>query len=45
MAIDNRIGIRMTTEEKEQLEYQANEAGLTITEYIKWLVENDRKEE
>lgn len=38
---DNRIGIRITAEEKEQLIEQAEQRGLSITDYILWLVDED----
>lgn len=46
MALDTRIQIRMTELEKEQLEEQAAESGFTVSDYIRWLIEdNSGKEE
>lgn len=41
MALETRIQIRMSDIEKEQLEEQSNEAGFTVSDYIRWLIEND----
>ena len=38
---DTRIGIRVTTEEKEQIIEQAEQRGLTITDYILMLIDGD----
>lgn len=38
---DNRIGIRLSTEDKEQLVEQAEQRGLTVTDYILKLVGED----
>ena len=45
MTLDTRIQIRMSDIEKEQLKEQANEAGFTVSDYIRWLVENNSGKE
>lgn len=39
-----RVGFRCTEETKELIEQLADKNGLTITEYLLWLVENDKED-
>ena len=41
MAQEKRIAFRCTDEEFEQIKDQADCAGLTVTDYLKFLVIND----
>ena len=45
MALETRIQVRLSDIEKESLQEQADEAGFTISDYIRWLVNNSGKEE
>lgn len=42
MALDTRLQVRMSTEEIEELKEQAEDNGFTISDYIRYLVENDK---
>ena len=42
MALETRVGVRMTHEELEELKEQANDAGLSVSDYVRWLIENDK---
>lgn len=39
--LDARIAFRCTSEDKEQIRDQANDAGMNISEYLLWLVMMD----
>ena len=41
MGKETRIGLRLTVEEKEQMIEQAEQHGMTLTDYILWLVNED----
>jgi len=41
MPSKSRIDIRLTEEEKEQIQNQASKLGLNVTEYIKLIVKLD----
>lgn len=45
MALETRIQVRLSEIEKENLQEQANEAGFTISDYIRWLVINNSGKE
>lgn len=42
MALDTRLQVRMTQEEIEELKEQAEDNGFTVSDYIRYLVENDK---
>lgn len=42
MALDTRLQVRMTQEEIEELKDQAEDNGFTVSDYIRYLVENDK---
>lgn len=42
MALDVRAQVRMTSEELEELKEQAEDNGLTISDYIRYLIETDK---
>lgn len=42
MALDTRLQVRMTQEEIEELKEQAEDNGFTLSDYIRYLVENDK---
>lgn len=43
MALEVRTQVRMTREELEELKEQAEDNGFTVSDYIRWLIENDKK--
>lgn len=43
MALNVRAQIRMSEEELENLKEQANDNGLNVSDYVRWLIENDSK--
>lgn len=42
MALDTRLQVRMTQEDIEELKEQAEDNGFTVSDYIRYLVENDK---
>lgn len=40
MALDTRLQVRMTQDEIEELKEQAEDNGFTVSDYIRYLVEN-----
>lgn len=40
--LDTRLQVRMTQEEIEELKEQAEDNGFTVSDYIRYLVENDK---
>ncbi len=40
---NTRLQVRCTAEELEEFKEQANENGFTISDYIRYLIENDVK--
>lgn len=42
MALDTRLQVRMTQDEIEELKEQAEDNGFTVSDYIRYLVENDK---
>ena len=42
MALDTRLQVRMTQEEIEDIKEQAEDSGFTVSDYIRYLVENDK---
>lgn len=42
MSKNVRAQIRMTDEELENLKQQAEDNGLNLSDYVRWLVENDK---
>lgn len=42
MTLDTRLQVRMTQEEIEKLKEQAEDNGFTVSDYIRYLVENDK---
>lgn len=42
MALDTRLQVRMTQNEIEELKEQAEDNGFTVSDYIRYLVENDK---
>lgn len=42
MAMETRLQVRMSTEEIEELKEQAEDNGFTVSDYIRYLVENDK---
>ena len=45
MAYETRIQIRLTDNEKEELQEQADESGFTVSDYIRWLIVNNSGKE
>lgn len=45
MALETRIQVRLSEIEKENLQEQANDAGFTISDYIRWLIVNNSGKE
>lgn len=43
MSMEVRAQVRMSREELEELKEQANDNGLNISDYIRWLIANDAK--
>lgn len=42
MALEVRAQVRMSREELEELKEQADANGLTVSDYVRWLIENDK---
>lgn len=42
MALEVRTQVRMTREELEELKEQAEENGFTMSDYIRYLIEQDK---
>ena len=42
MSLNVRVQVRMTDEELESLKEQAEDNGLNVSDYIRWLIENDK---
>ena len=42
MALDTRLQVRMTQDEIEELKEQEEDNGFTVSDYIRYLVENDK---
>lgn len=42
MALEVRTQVRMTREELEELKEQAKENGFTMSDYIRYLIEQDK---
>ena len=40
--LETRAQVRMSREELEELKEQANDNGFTVSEYIRYLIENDK---
>lgn len=40
--LDTRLQVRMTQEEIEEIKDLADEYGLSVSDYIRYLVENDK---
>lgn len=45
MALNVRLQVRMTDEELENCKEQAEDNGLSLSDYIRWLIEQDKEEE
>lgn len=43
MALEVRTQVRMTREELEELKEQAEENGFTMSDYIRYLIEQDKR--
>lgn len=42
MAMETRLQVRMSNEEIEEIKDLADEYGLSVSDYIRYLVENDK---
>lgn len=42
MALETRLQVRMSNEEIEEIKDLANDYGLSVSDYIRYLVENDK---
>lgn len=42
MALNTRIQVRCTTEELEEFKELAEDNGLSLSDYIRWLLENGK---
>lgn len=42
MALETRLQVRMSNEEIEEIKDLADEYGLSVSDYIRYLVENDK---
>lgn len=42
MALDTRIQVRCTNEELEEFKELAEDNGLSLSDYIRWLLENEK---
>lgn len=42
MALDTRIQVRCTNEELEEFKELAEDNGLSLSDYIRWLLENNK---
>lgn len=42
MALETRLQVRMSNEEIEEIKELADDYGLSVSDYIRYLVENDK---
>lgn len=42
MALETRLQVRMSNEELEEIKDLADDYGLSVSDYIRYLVENDK---
>lgn len=42
MALETRIQVRCSTEELEEFKNLAEDNGFTLSDYIRWLLENEK---